>query len=137
LASAIAATVRKHPQSVFLSGMAVGIDQMAADLCVESEAPWVAAIPFPGQDARWPTSARQHYETLLHDAWARVLVSDGPYAAAKLHARNRYMVERSDGVIAYFDEAEVALRREQGRSPGGTAACIADARRFGVPVWNV
>ena len=36
-----------------ISGMALGVDQWAAQICVDLKIPWIAAVPFEEQDLIW------------------------------------------------------------------------------------
>jgi uncharacterized phage-like protein YoqJ len=114
-----------------ISGMALGFDQWAAEICVELEIPFIAAIPYPGQELGWTWPAQQHWEALMTKA-ARIQLVDleAPKtyweAVEKLHARNHWMVENSQAVIAGWDGSD-----------GGTAECIRYAQGRGVMVHRI
>lgn len=124
----VRATLLKLKPSEAISGMALGFDQWAAGICVELGIPFVAAVPFPGQELDWPWHSQQQYLTLLKKA-ARVHIVDpvSPQAhweaAQKLHARNHWMVDNSDEVIAAWDG-----------SKGGTQECVKYAQKVGRPI---
>lgn len=107
-----------------IQGMAVGVDQLAGFLALEAELRVHAAIPFAGQDARWPELARRRWRWLDARVHERTVVSDGGYAAWKLHARNEFMVDRADVLVAVWN----------GKRSGGTGGCVAYAERRGVPI---
>lgn len=101
-----------------ISGMAVGVDQWAVEVCIELGIPFIAAIPFPGQEDRWPLAARQKYRALLKRAYEIVVVSEGPYERWKMQVRNEWVVDHCDVLLCVFDG-----------SPGGTANAVLYADR--------
>lgn len=96
-----------------ISGMALGIDQLAAQVCIEVGIPFVAAIPCDGHEKIWPEHSQVEYHRLLNLSAEKVIVSPGPYAMWKLQARNCWMVDRADVLIACWDYRK-----------GGTANCL-------------
>jgi len=114
-----------------ISGMALGFDQWAAEVCGDLGIPFVAAVPFPGQELEWPWYSQQQYYTLIKKA-ARVHVVDpvSPAnrgeAARKLHARNHWMVDNSDAVVAAWDG-----------SKSGTGECVKYAKKVGRLVHRI
>lgn len=115
----------------FISGMSTGVDLWAAaavvDLAAEfSDLQLVAAVPFEGQESRWPLADRREYRRVL-DACHRVeVLYDRPAtqeeAAACYRNRNRWMVDRADTVLAVCP-VDVADSRT------GTAATVRYARK--------
>lgn len=102
-----------------ISGMALGVDQYAANVCVQLGIPFVAAVPFIGQEKMWPAQSQKLYNSLLKKASEVVIVSEGGYSPAKMQVRNEWMVDNSDQVIAVWDG-----------TPGGTANCVAYAKKI-------
>ncbi|MBI2061032.1 MAG: DUF1273 family protein [Nitrospirae bacterium] len=107
--------------TVALSGMALGVDQDFAEECISLGIPFVAVVPFRGQENVWRGYARERWRNLLRQAVAVVNVSPPPYAGWKLQRRNEWMVDRCDALLAVYDG-----------SPGGTRNCVeyAEKRRF-------
>lgn len=116
----------KEGFATFYVGMALGADQMAAEL-LAGRARVVAAIPCDGYDRPWPAGAQARHRTLLGLVDEVVLYPGGPYAPWKPHARNRWMVDRSGLVIAVYD----------GRGHGGTFRTVQYAQARGAPIWFV
>lgn len=116
--------VTSRPDEV-ISGMALGWDMAWAEAALELGIPLIAAVPFRGQEVRWPDSAQRRYHSVLRRAEV-VIVSNGGYSPFKMQARNRWMVERCDKVVALWNG-----------SPGGTANCIAIANVLTKPVDNL
>lgn len=109
-----------------ISGMALGIDQWAANICVKLSIPFVAAVPFLGQENAWPETSQKIYHKLLKKANEVVIVSEGGYAANKMQRRNEWMVESCDLLIAVFDG-----------TPGGTGNCVAYAEKIKKPIRRI
>lgn len=96
-----------------ISGMALGVDTWAALCCVELGIPFIAAIPFEGQEKRWPDRSQRLYNVLLKEAFKKEYICDPGYAFWKMQKRNEWMVDNSDLVIAVWDG-----------SSGGTGHCV-------------
>lgn len=109
-----------------ISGMALGVDQDFAYVCLEIGVPFLAAIPFVGQESRWPEASQQFYRDLMARAYHVVVVSPGGYAAWKMQTRNEYMVNLCRVLIAVWDG-----------TPGGTGNCVRYAERVGRPIERI
>lgn len=101
----------------FISGGALGVDQWAAEIVLDIGAPLTIARPFPSQANKWPQASQSSYRMLLErvrsSGGAIVDVSPDPYSVTKMMARNQYMVDHADHVIAVWDG-----------TPGGTGNCV-------------
>lgn len=84
-----------------ITGMAIGFDQAVALACLKYEVPFEAAVPFIGQESLWPEDTQAAYREILALAQKTTVVSPGKYAAWKMHARNAYMVNNGNLVVAY------------------------------------
>lgn len=107
-------------------GMAVGWDQAVAKACVKHDVPFIAAVPFVGQEKVWPEHAQREYHELLEKAMAVAVTSLGGYSPAKLMIRNKWIIDRSGLVLAAWD----------GTESGGTWNAIQQANSSGIPVIN-
>lgn len=94
--------------------MALGIDTIVAEVAVELNIPFVAAIPFVGQEKIWKQYQKDKYNSLLSKATEKVIVSSGGYAAYKMQVRNEWMVKNSDLLIAVYND----------KKSGGTFNCL-------------
>lgn len=103
-----------------ISGMALGADQYFAEVCIELGIPFVAAVPFVGQERIWPQSSKDHYNELLKQSCEVVVVSEGGYSAQKMQIRNCWMTDHCNKLIGIFDS-----------TPGGTANCLSYAEKIG------
>ena len=110
----------------FLCGMALGCDlyfcEAVLDLRDRHEDVTVeAAVPCEEQCARWRERDRNRYFALLERCDYETLVQHH-YTAGCMQRRDRYMVDRSQRIIAAYD----------GRTLGGTMYTLTYARRQGL-----
>ena len=114
-----------------ISGMALGWDQAFAAAAVVLGIPFIAAIPFEGQERMWPNHSQIRYCRLLeHAARVEIIVERKlPFnIAGAMQTRNEWMVDNSIKLAALWDG-----------SSGGTCNCIRYAEKTGVPydnLWN-
>lgn len=115
-------------QHVVLTGMALGWDQAVAEACYIIGIPFVACVPFKGQESIWPIGAQRKYTTLLSSALDVVIVS-GPEVdrVEAMMLRNRYMVDNAHTLVALWN----------GTWRGGTANTIKYAKSKRVPIINL
>ncbi len=127
---AIREIARKRPSAV-ITGMALGWDTAVAVACVRLGIPFVAAIPFEGQESRWTEQARNDYHKLLLCAsqvttvCSRELVAEIGVATA-MQERNRFMVDNSLSLLALWNGEK-----------GGTGNCVAYAKEGRREIENV
>lgn len=115
----------------FISGFALGIDLMAAQLvqslkCNLLGISLTAAIPFEGQAERYNIYDKRVYRRLLELADKVIVLSDCYYPRCFLD-RDEFMVENASYLIAYYD----------GRGKGGTYYTVKKARARSIPIINV
>jgi uncharacterized phage-like protein YoqJ len=114
---------RKGNELTAICGMAIGTDMIGADECRRLGIPYIAAVPFEGQEKRWPERTQTRYRGLVKEA-ADVVVVDTleKYAVdnvkAKFILRNRWMLDNSEMVIAVWDG-----------SGGGTSDAVREAKK--------
>lgn len=109
--------------TLVLSGMALGVDQWAAQVCIHMKIPFDAIVPFEGQESRWPRSSVEYYDYLKGKARRVMMLSPGPYSPGLLHARNEWMVDHSNALLAVWN----------GDTEGGTYSCLKYAWSKPVP----
>lgn len=103
-----------------LTGMALGVDQWAADVAIEMGIPFEAYVPFEGQESIWPSESKIRYYGLLERA-ARVRTVCTPgYEPWKMQKRNEAIVNDCTVLVAVFDGSQ-----------GGTANCVQYACNVG------
>jgi len=107
-------------------GMVQGYDLYAANVCTKLNIPFIAAIPFLGQEKMWPEKSQKTYHSFLLKAESVVIVSEGSYSSYKMQLRNQYMVDNCDLLLACHDG-----------STGGTANCINYAKSIGRSIFKI
>lgn len=113
------------PEQV-ISGMALGWDQAVAVAAIKLNIPLVAAVPFQGQDARWPTSSQRLYRQILARAHHINVISPGGYSLRAMQARNEWIVNHSHQLLALCNPAR----------PGGSQHCLAYAHQRHIPITH-
>ncbi len=110
-----------------ISGMAQGWDQAVAHAAILLKFPLIAALPFEGQESRWPTAGKERYNAILKHAQEVKLVCPGGFENKKYLTRDEWMVDNADGVLALWD----------GVDDGGTSHTVHYAEGMGMTVHNV
>ena len=126
--------VEKLKITHFISGMALGWDQAVAEAVINYNTfgkytkliKLTAALPFAGQEIKWPIESKKLYFKLLSLCDEIVYVSDVGYNPAKMQIRNEWMVNKSDLVVAMFDG-----------TTGGTHNCIKYAKSKNKQIVNL
>lgn len=124
-------TLNAEPDEM-ISGMAIGIDTMFAQLALDLGVPLTCAVPFKGQEKVWPSASQRLYFEILERAYSVVYVSPGDYvrdratASAQLQIRNKWMVKKCEKMLAVWDG-----------TPGGTANCVSYAESVGRPIIRI
>lgn len=97
-----------------VSGMAIGSDTLFALVCLELGIPLLAAIPFIGQEKKWPAKSQRLYNKILNNLLTTIhIVSEGDYSIAKMHIRDEFMIDK----LTYKDSRLLAIYDGSG---GGT-----------------
>lgn len=117
--------LEKQPDGV-ISGLALGWDLAWAVAALELAIPVHAAIPFEGQESRWPESSQRLWARVVAECASVTFVCEPGYAAWKMQKRNEWMVERCHRVAALWDGTS-----------GGTANCVKFAQAFPRPIDNL
>lgn len=118
--------------TTLITGMALGFDQLAAEVALDRGMRVVAAVPCENQDAKWIASSKREYKNLLDKVDDCVLVSDGTFMENRdrgndcMQERNKWMVDHADSVIACWDG-----------SRGGTGNCVNYAKSKGVAIERI
>jgi uncharacterized phage-like protein YoqJ len=97
-----------------ITGMALGVDILFANVAFNRKIPFVAAIPCLNQEKKWSESQQKLYWRILNDPLCSVhYVSIKPYSPSCMQKRNEWMVDNCQVLISIWDG-----------SPGGTANCV-------------
>jgi uncharacterized phage-like protein YoqJ len=98
-----AAALKKFQPDQVISGMALGWDMALAQAAIQLEVPFIAAVPFKGQESRWPEASQAQYRSLIGLASEVVTVSAGGFSTNKMQLRNIFMADRSDMALVLWD----------------------------------
>ena len=120
------AYLRLAKPSGIISGMALGWDQAWADAGLNIGIPVHAAVPFAGQESRWPLESQKNFKRIVDQCKTVTIVCKGAYSAAKMQTRNEWMVDKADRVCALWDG-----------SSGGTGNCVRYAESVDKQIDNV
>ena len=121
-------TLRAYQPHAVVTGMALGWDQALARAARREGIPYVAVVPFEGQESRWHSTDRAAYKDLLTGAESVVIVAEDVVDFRQaLMDRNERMVDISDGVLGLWD----------GRHHGGTFHCLQYAHAQGKRVHHL
>jgi uncharacterized phage-like protein YoqJ len=87
-----------------ISGMALGFDTIAALVCIKLKIPFVAAIPFKGQERMWPKKSQDKYfEIISNPLCTKHYVCTDGYASWKMQHRNIWMMDNCNKVVACWN----------------------------------
>jgi len=121
------AVIPSHKPTKVISGMAEGWDQAIVKACIHLGIPFVASVPFEGQESVWSPDAQKMYREMLVAAHRVVIVSEGGFAPHKYHIRDEWMVDNSIATLALWN----------GFKNGGTYNTVKYAEKIKKPVLNV
>lgn len=105
--------LQKIEPVTIISGMALGVDTWAAEYAIFNNIPFLAYVPFVGQELAWPIASQKAYRRILSKADTIKIVCSGSYAPWKMQERNKAMVNDCDVLIAVWDG-----------TTGGTGNCV-------------
>jgi len=111
--------LREHKPSKVITGMALGVDMLWAEVALEEGIPVAAYIPCAGQDSVWPEFSRKRYKNIL-DQCLESKTFAIKYSSAGMQKRNQAMVDDSAILVAVWDG-----------TTGGTANCVNYAQKVG------
>lgn len=130
IADALKRAIAKYGETheiIVVTGGALGVDTDAAREAYKLGLKFIVARPCSDHGENFKGDAKVAYQKMLKIAHKVVLVNDQPYDSAGkadcLHARNRWMVDNCDAVVAIWDG-----------SPSGTSNCVAYAKKANRPM---
>ena len=108
--------IKKEGVTCFITGMALGVDTYVAEIILELKSKYdiklECAIPCRTQSVKWSRKFQDRYNSILQNA-DEVNVLQETYTSGCMQRRNEYMVNKSDYIIAVWDE-----------SPSGTGSTV-------------
>lgn len=107
-----------------ISGMALGVDTVFANAILKIKTQFtgvrlIAAVPCIEQDKLWRDSDKTTYKNILSLSDEVVYVSKESYTKGCMNARNQYMIDRCNVLLAVWN----------GDKTGGTADAVKRAER--------
>lgn len=116
--------------TVFISGMARGVDQWAAEIVLQlrkknKAIKLICAIPYKGVESRWSFKDQRAYRNILSKA-DYIQTIDSEYSPDIFQIRNEWMVNRSSKLIAVYNGY-----------PSGTRNTINYAMRQGIVISRI
>ncbi len=97
-------TLISQGYDTFLVGMALGFDLLCFErllLKKNKNIKIIACIPCKGQEGKYPSKEKERYKNLLEQADEKLYMFE-EYENGCMFVRNRFMVENSSVLIAYF-----------------------------------
>jgi len=107
-------TLKELKPTKLITGMALGVDTLFAQLAIENNIPFIAALPCYNQERMWPERSKMIYHRLgTHELCTIKYVTRAEYSTELMQVRNEWMVDHCDVLISVWDG-----------SNGGTANCV-------------
>jgi len=112
--------IGEYSPDLMISGMALGIDMIFAEVAIKKNIPLLAAIPCLEQEKVWPQKSQDRYNKILtYDKCTKYLVSNCKYNYNVMFDRNKFMVNEADVVVAFWTGIK-----------SGTSHCVEYARKM-------
>jgi len=109
----MAEVIKDHKPTQIITGMALGVDMLWAEMAIINNIPFIAAIPCKDQEKMWPKKSQDRYNRIVnHPLCTKYYVSEKPYTNSCMQARNVWMSDNCDILLAIWDG-----------SAGGTKNC--------------
>ena len=123
--------IKKKNVTHFISGAALGVDMWAMEIILElkkqySNITLEAAVPCRSQPNKWNIELKEKYKKLLSKC-DKITILQEHYTNNCMIKRNKYMVDKSDFVIAVWN----------GTWTSGTGSTIKYALYFEKPVYYI
>lgn len=130
LFSEIEMMITKYNVTLFISGMAIGVDMYAAEAVLQMKKHYPnilleAAVPCENQAVKWNTQLRNRYDDIINRCDIKTILQTD-YSNDCMQKRNRYMVDKSEWVIAVWDG-----------TPSGTGKTVKYAEGRGVNIVRI
>ncbi len=130
LAEIFSAKQLMYPALTVATGLGLGAELLAAEAAKSVGVPYIAVLPFPGVERRWPESSRRRFRRLRDGAREVVVIgSDEPRSKEQFA---KAMRKRDDWLGRHADEAVVVW---DGRDPGVGRAVKRFEQAFGEDLW--
>ena len=118
ISNALQGIINTYKPSGLMSGMALGVDMLWAELAIKNNLDLIAAIPCANQESVWPKSSQDRYNAILSYPKCKRHVLNVTFTAGCMQERNIWMVDKCDLLTAVWDG-----------SSGGTGNCVKYAKK--------
>ncbi len=127
LTEILVAKAELNPELIVLTGLRLGAEMLAAEAAAEAELRYVAVLPFPDPEIKWPAPTRRRFQELLGEASAVVQLekkvpADNRAAGQALDRRNGWLRKTATEAIVVWDQAEPRV----GKIVGGLEQAMPD-----------
>jgi uncharacterized phage-like protein YoqJ len=114
LTEILEAKAQVEPETTVLTGLGLGIEQLAAEAAEAAGVPYVAVLAFPGQERAWPEASRTRFDELVADAAeVRTLQQRAPTskqtAAGAFSRRDAWIARAAAEAIVVWDGKDAAI----------------------------
>ncbi len=124
----LSGALRPHRRPLeVLSSLAIGADQIFAELALDHGARLTAVLPAADYETTFAPAELARFHCLLGRAHARVVLDYAEVCDEAYYAAGTYIADHCDLVLAVWDGCPA-------RGPGGTADVVHYAREVGRPV---
>jgi ribonuclease HI len=111
LGDILAAKHTLDPDLVVLTGLRLGAETLGAEAAREHGVPYVAVLPYPDPDSKWPSASRRRFVDLVEGADAVVqlerAIPDTPQRAGQaMDRRNAWLRAVADEAVVVWDRKE-------------------------------
>ena len=112
----LVAKAKLHPDLVVVTGLRLGAETLAAEAAAEAELPFVAVLPFPDPEIKWPAATQRRFHELLAEASLIVRLekkvpADNRAAGQALDRRNGWLRKIATEAIVVWDHDEPRIRK--------------------------
>ena len=119
--------IEHYKPTTLITGMALGVDILFANVAINKKIPFIAAIPCKGQENKWSDSSQKLYRRIINDPLCSpYYVTEGRFKPNCMQLRNIWMCDRADLLIAVWDG-----------STGGTYNCVNYAVDKGLEIVRI
>ena len=106
----------EHGAAVVLTGLGLGVEQLAAEAAVDAGVPFVGVLPYAGFDSRWPPATQTRFRRLLDAAATTITLQSKPpdstqAAGRAMQRRDAWLFRHADEGVAVWDGEDALLGR--------------------------
>jgi hypothetical protein len=121
--------VRHQSITMGLTSLAIGADQLYAEILLKFDVPYTAVIPCAAYEMTFGPEELKEYDRLLRRATNNCILSYLHPSEEAFYAAGKYIVENSEGLIAIWDG-------NPAKGLGGTGDVVKFAKELHVPVLH-